>query len=308
MFSVIIPYYKKRNYIQRCLDSVLSQTFQDFEIILVDDGSQDDIAELIVTKYAGKLKLIQQQNQGVSVARNRGISESTMNYIALLDADDCWHHRYLEYCYEVIKQNSNVKIIGTSYLSDIELLDEKVENLHYYKIKNYFSTKHIRNLIFLTSATILKKDFFKQNTGFNPKFKRGEDIDVWFRVMISEGQAFHIVNKLVYYSNEDMDQLTRQITPIEVSVLSSMFDLYKPLFIKYRNESFEKFINKWTLFQLIKYYDNINWEGAKITFDSRTRSLILYDFPFMFPLAILKTEIFKKIVKNYFKILIKFGL
>lgn len=304
MFSIIIPYYKKRQYIERCLDAVLSQTFQDFEIILVDDGSQDDIADLVADKYSGKLKLIQQKNQGVSVARNKGIANATRDYIAFLDADDCWCTKYLEYVSHVLKNQENVKIIGSGYSSDLDVLVDKNEDLIYQKIENYFTTSHIRNLIFLTSATVIKKEFFQKNDGFNPKLKRGEDIDVWFRVMITEGNAYQIVNKMIYYSNEDAQQLTKQTTPIEVSIMNCMFDVYKPLFEKHKNKDFEKFINLFTLYQLFKYYDETNWVLAKKTFKNRTKKLTLFSIPYYFPLFISKTKIFKKYALYYFKTLI----
>ena len=114
MFSIIIPYYKKRKYIERCIDAVFAQTYQDFEIILVDDGSQDDVAQLIEEKYSGKVHLIQQENQGVSAASNTGIAAATHDYIAFLDADDYWSPFYLAYNAEIINNETDVKIIGSA--------------------------------------------------------------------------------------------------------------------------------------------------------------------------------------------------
>ena len=102
MFSVIIPYYNKEKYVERCIASVLNQTFQDFEIILVDDGSTDNGCAIIREKYGNKVTLISQKNQGVSQARNKGISMARFNYIAFLDADDCWHIQFLEKVKEVV--------------------------------------------------------------------------------------------------------------------------------------------------------------------------------------------------------------
>ncbi len=87
--SVIIPTYNRAHLIPKAIDSVLSQTYQDFEIIVVDDGSEDQTVET-VQSYGAKVKLIKQDNQGLNVARNRAVAEAKGEYIALLDDDDLW--------------------------------------------------------------------------------------------------------------------------------------------------------------------------------------------------------------------------
>src|SRR5690606_699032 len=127
MFSILIPYYKKRKYIERCIDAILAQTYINYEIILVDDGSQDDIADMVNEKYSGKVTLIHQQHQGVSAARNKGIANATHDYIAFLDADDCWNPKYLEFVAKIIKENSNVKIRGSHYTRDKSVFNNQEE-------------------------------------------------------------------------------------------------------------------------------------------------------------------------------------
>jgi glycosyltransferase involved in cell wall biosynthesis len=87
--SVVIPTYNRARSITRAIDSVLTQTFQDIELIVVDDGSQDDTAE-VLTRYGDRLCLIRQENRGVSAARNKGIRAAHGNWIAFLDSDDEW--------------------------------------------------------------------------------------------------------------------------------------------------------------------------------------------------------------------------
>jgi glycosyltransferase involved in cell wall biosynthesis len=89
--SVIIPTYNRCKFVQEAIDSVLAQTYTNFELIVVDDGSTDGTGEVIQSKYQGKLIYIWQKNQGRSKARNLGISISTGKYLAFLDSDDKWH-------------------------------------------------------------------------------------------------------------------------------------------------------------------------------------------------------------------------
>lgn len=103
MFSIVIPLYNKEHTILRTLYSVLTQTCTEFEIVIVDDGSSDGSVELIQKHIDDpRLRIVSQSNQGVSVARNRGVSEATHEYIAFLDADDEWLPSYLEKVREAI--------------------------------------------------------------------------------------------------------------------------------------------------------------------------------------------------------------
>ena len=90
LVSVVIPNYNYGQYLRQAIDSVLAQTYPAIEIIVVDDGSQDK-SEAIVRSYGERVRLIAQRNQGVSVARNRGVQESAGEFVAFLDADDAWY-------------------------------------------------------------------------------------------------------------------------------------------------------------------------------------------------------------------------
>ena len=96
LFSVIIPLYNKQDYITRTINSVLNQTYQNFEIIVVDDGSTDKSLSVVKTIKDKRIKVFSQKNLGVSNARNKGIKQSKGNYIAFLDADDEFLPRYLD--------------------------------------------------------------------------------------------------------------------------------------------------------------------------------------------------------------------
>ena len=114
--SVIIPIYNVEKYLSQCLDSVINQTFKDIEIICINDGSTDNSLQ-ILQQYAHKdkrIKIIDQQNQGLSIARNNGISQACCEYISFIDSDDYIHPKFLETLYEAIIQN-NCDIAGCNF-------------------------------------------------------------------------------------------------------------------------------------------------------------------------------------------------
>src|SRR5690554_3840739 len=95
MISVVIPLYNKEKSIMNTIQSVLNQTFQDFEIVVINDGSTDKSAEIVEHIKDFRIRLVHQENQGVSAARNRGIKEAKYDWVAFLDGDDWWSDDFL---------------------------------------------------------------------------------------------------------------------------------------------------------------------------------------------------------------------
>lgn len=114
--SVVIPTYNRQNTIERCLDSVLNQTFPAYEIIVVDDGSNDRTLEIINQKYGKQVKIIKQNHKGAQAARNAGIKSATGEYIAFLDSDDEWVPNKLELQAQVLMKNPNAVVCGNGYI------------------------------------------------------------------------------------------------------------------------------------------------------------------------------------------------
>jgi len=111
--TVIIPVYGHRDHVLAALESVFSQTFKDFEVIVVNDGSPDDSAELLrPLASAGKIRYIEQENRGQAAARNRGLSEATGEFVALLDDDDQWPADKLEWQVAYLDASPDVGVVG----------------------------------------------------------------------------------------------------------------------------------------------------------------------------------------------------
>ena len=167
-FSIVIPLYNKQSAIVATLQSVLAQTYTNYEIIVVDDGSTDGSAEVAeATLFASHLsplafRLIRKPNGGVSSARNRGIQEAKYDYIALLDGDDLWDEHYLEEQVKFIQDFPEAKMWGVSiafikYNRRTKWEQGMGDGYRGY-VENYFGTSH--NDLFCSSSVVINKDVF----------------------------------------------------------------------------------------------------------------------------------------------------
>jgi glycosyltransferase involved in cell wall biosynthesis len=193
VFSVIIPLFNKAAYIARCLNSVLNQTWQVFEILVVDDGSTDNGSDIVLAIEDPRLRLIRQENQGVSRARNRGASEASTDLLAFLDADDEWLPRFLESVADLANRYADAGAYGTAcwflrrggwvrFSGNRRALDGKFEGM----VTNYFRGGHI---LWCGSAVVRKK-VFEQAGGFDPQLKNGQDQDLWFKIAAISAFAY----------------------------------------------------------------------------------------------------------------------
>ena len=114
-YSVVIPLYNKEHYIASTLRSVLAQTYPDYEVIVVDDGSTDHSLQACKEVRSDKIRVVQQVNQGVSAARNKGIELAAGEYICFLDADDTWYPDYLQNIETIVQKYPQSDIFVTAY-------------------------------------------------------------------------------------------------------------------------------------------------------------------------------------------------
>src|SRR5690554_4012887 len=180
MFSVIIPLCNKELSISNTIQSVLDQTFQNFEIVIVNDGSTDNSVKEVEKFDDKRIRLIHQKNQGVSAARNRGIEEAKYEWVAFLDADDLWRENHLKTLDDMIKKYPIDKVFTTSYIQSNQTETEKPNNT-IDVIDNYFKAALERRVTW-TSIMCANKEVFDKVGGFNIKLSRGEDLDLWARI------------------------------------------------------------------------------------------------------------------------------
>lgn len=196
-FSVVIPVYNKKQEIKSTLESVLNQTFTDFEIILVDDGSTDNSSAIIRNYQDTRIRLITQKNQGVSAARNTGISNASTQYIALLDADDKWEKNYLEEQYKLIQKYPNCNIFAVNYFylyTSGKKVPNKVNHLNVNEedgiLNDYFFVAATSQPPICASSVVIQKEALEKINGFPIGIKSGEDLLTWAKL------AYH--NKIAY--------------------------------------------------------------------------------------------------------------
>lgn len=182
MFSVVIPLYNKELSINNTIQSVLNQTFQDYEIVIVNDGSTDNSLEVVKQINDSRIRIINKPNGGVSSARNRGIKESNFEWIAFLDGDDLWEKDHLEEVVKMMQVYPNEKVYVTSFkYSDGRQMFKHPRSSNIFKIENYFKEALNENLI-CSIIVVIHKDCFETSGVFNEQLNRGEDLDLWARL------------------------------------------------------------------------------------------------------------------------------
>lgn len=196
MISVVIPLYNKEQQIAKTLQTVLDQTYQNFEIVIVNDGSTDGSVEEVLRISDSRIRLVNQENGGVSAARNRGIDEAKGEYIAFLDADDIWAKDHLATFDSLIKCFPNSKARATSYnllqkgiYKDIRLNNIPFEGIEG-ELHNYFEVASTSNPPVWSSAVCVDKELLKQIGGFPVGITSGEDLLTWARVALCTDFAY----------------------------------------------------------------------------------------------------------------------
>jgi len=180
-FSVIIPTYNRKDFLKVAIDSVLCQTFENFELIIVDDGSTDGTENLVTNYKDIRINYIHQKHKGVSSARNKGITNAQGKFISFLDSDDRFRKEKLETTSRYIKEYPQYKIFHTEeiWYRNGKLLPQKI----YHKKPLGLIFKNAVKLCCISPSTaVIKKDIFSQVGLFDEKLPACEDYEFWLRV------------------------------------------------------------------------------------------------------------------------------
>lgn len=226
-FSVIVPLYNKAPYVRHALESIAAQTFRDYEVIVVDDGSTDESLQVVedfirCKVYGVKCKVISQENAGVAAARNKGVKESKGEYVAFLDADDWWEPTFLEEMDKLIAEYPEAGLYATNYI--------------YYKpgkthvaldlpqgYMNYPEAYLRGPMPVWTGATCMPRKVFDEMGGFPVGIKLGEDFLLWAKTAINYPVAF--CNKPLAYYNNDVPASLRATRNLHAPEHHMLFNL-----------------------------------------------------------------------------------
>ena len=229
-FSVVISVYNKEQYIAATLQSVLDQTFQDFEIVILNDGSTDDSEKEILRFKDSRIRYFSEKNQGAAAGRNFVIKKATGEFIALLDADDWWDKHYLTKQSELIIAHPNESVFATAltvfenskYRSSdysIEVEDKDIAILDYFEASMLESILH-------SSSFMVKKDVFDVVGYYNPKIKSGQDTDLYVRLGLKYKVVFLNI-ELVTYNNMAVNSLFKTTRSVKDKADFSVYEIYE---------------------------------------------------------------------------------
>ena len=203
-----MPLYNKAPYVLKSVESVVGQTFLNWELVVVDDGSVDGSGDIVESVNDSRIRLVRQDNAGVSAARNRGVGESTAPYVCFLDADDWWEPTFLEEMAGLLERHPNAGIYGTGYyivkngkkrIAPIGVDEDFTEGeINYCRV--YAKTLCMP----FTSITVaIPRQVFKEIGGFPADIKLGEDFMLWVRIALNHKAV--LLNKPLSNYNQDVD-------------------------------------------------------------------------------------------------------
>ena len=218
MFSIIIPLYNKEGSIAQALDSVMAQECQDFEVVVVDDGSTDGGVAVVENYGDPRIRLVRQENAGVSAARNRGIEEARGEYVAFLDADDVWMPGFLSEIVALQREFPQCRAQATNYvfnsngvksptiLRKVPFCEERGV------LVNYFEVASCSHPPVWTSAVCIERRLLLEIGGFPVGIKSGEDLLTWARVAVRTDWAYSMRAMAQY----NFDQVSIKEPPTRV--------------------------------------------------------------------------------------------
>ena len=205
---VIVPVYNVENYLERCIDSILNQSFGEFKLILVNDGSTDRSGEICETyKEADpRIQVINQENMGLSAARNRGLSASDKRHVSFVDSDDYIHRDMLKILYEnLIENDADISVCDFKKVYEGQMLDYKQQDNNIRVLTNIEAVEKIviknnTNMI-IACGKLYKRDLFKDIS--YPKGKYHEDEFVTYKLLYRSEKIVTTTAKLYYYTQRD---------------------------------------------------------------------------------------------------------
>lgn len=270
-FTVIIPLYNKEKYISRAIESILNQTFTDFELLIINDCSTDKSVEIASKFLSEKVKIIHhEKNSGLAATRNTGIKKANSNYVTFLDADDLWKPTFLEKIFHLIQNFPEARIFGTNYE---EIWDKTIKNPHnnsdslpknFVGYVNFFKI-NIKQGLYNHGSVCLHKEVY-ENVGFyNENIQLSQDLDFNIRANYHYKLAYDNSIQMSYFMQTD-NQLTRSSI---VNKTIPNYDLYEDW--AKNNQDLKKYLDfeRYVLGKRLKKNNDLRWKKMIANIDSK---------------------------------------
>ena len=223
--SIIVPVYNAQKYLKRCLDSIRIQSYKDFEVILIDDGSIDNSGEIcdLYCSLDSRFKVMHQENLGVSVARNKGIELATGKYLIFIDSDDEVMPNMLEEMVSYINEyDTDVLISGITFVKEGKKIKDVMPKITGYctdDIWNYIATDDTGIFGYISNKLYKTKIIKDNNINFNVNRKIQEDLEFALKVY-SVCNNFYLLDKSYYlYTQEEKNRTPDVLGYMEVEIL-----------------------------------------------------------------------------------------
>ena len=268
-FSVIIPLFNKADYVAKAIDSVIAQTYADYELVIMDDGSSDNSSAVAAKAIEGRTncQFYRQQNAGVSMARNNAVARSKGDYLCFLDADDWWAPTFLEEMDRLIDEFPDAGIYGTGYMIVNETRHKTrvaplgVELDFEWGYINYCQVYAKTLAMPLTSISIaMPRRVFDEMHGFPKGVKLGEDFLLWVRVALRYKVAF--LNKPLAFYNQDSDAQWRAIGHLHDPRRHMLWNLGDLVEMEKSNADYKQLIDNLRTYGLFPYYLSPKYRDA----------------------------------------------
>jgi cellulose synthase/poly-beta-1,6-N-acetylglucosamine synthase-like glycosyltransferase len=223
--GVVIPLHNKRNYVRRTIESVLAQTYGDFNLTVVDDGSTDDSASYVEQVSDPRVHLFRTPCRGPGAARNFGIRVTDAEWIGLLDADDQWKPTFLERTVEVALRVPRIVAVFTDAL--VPGAFRRRSPVCSGPIDDYHAARMSSGIAMSSSSILLRKAPFVSMGGFREDYRYAEDTEAWFRLSC-EGPTYYIAEPLSEIEIHDPNSTTRSADSLERSAgLRMLLETYE---------------------------------------------------------------------------------
>lgn len=309
LISVIIPIYNVENYLDKCLDSIIKQTYKNIEIICVNDGSTDSSLEILqnYTKKDARIKIINQPNKGVGCARNVGLSIANGEFVSFIDSDDRVDENLYQTCMDNINENIDIIVFGAKTLN---LKNNKIYKGQYSskRFKEDFNISNLFNIYTVAWNKLYRNSFIKNNNVIFGTTKTGEDQLFFIQAVLNAQNIFILKKDLYFYYKYRKGALTNKKDFTDLSTINNAYNIINYLANKNISAHIKNKITTHYLLKALSWYSKIEkdkraevfgkieklfehaknisekfwWDYFDISFCKTTSSRLYYDQKFQY--------------------------